>query len=256
MKKKTVIMSTVSVVAITAITISGIALMNRNENKVAQGSSTSIVQSEAGQNKIFDTIMSEASYSLDPTIPSNLLKGANRHIVKVKVKNIGEAEFLPTTRYYNNPYDPCTPIEIEVISNLYGENITPKDDKIYISGGNIRIANLEKNLDETDIERLGIDKLSNDEKMNEFMRYKSEYSYDFEIGKEYILILGDIGDGLYKIVDEGCGVFVENNSNARSIDINNLKNVVTDVKVNEQELIKDAEKLKEEEHIMNDSNNK
>ena len=256
MKKKTIIISTISAVVITAVTISGIVLINNRENKIAQGNNTQIIQSEISQKKIYDTIMSEASYSLDPTIPSNLLKGVNRHIVKVKVKNIEEAEFLPTTRYYNNPYAPCTPIEIEVISNLYGDDITPNDNKIYISGGDIRISNLEKSLDETDIERLGINNLSNDEKMNEYMRYSSEYSYDFEVGKEYVLILGDIGDGFYKIVDDGCGIFVETSSNARSININNLKNVVTNVEINKQDLIKDAEELKVEEPITNNTINK
>ena len=228
---------------------SKLAKENINQNEITKEyeiAERSIIQKENSQKEIYDTIMSETSYSLDPTIPSNLLKGANRHIVKVKVKSIGEAEFIPTTSYYNNPYEPCTPIEIEVISNLYGDNIIPKDNKIYISGGDIRIANLEKKLDKTDTERLGINNLSNDEKMHKYMRYISKYSYDFEIGKEYVLILGDIGDGFYKVVDDGCGIFLETSSKAEMVNINNLKNVITNVEVNEQDLIKEAKELKVE----------
>ena len=78
------------------------------------------------------------------------------------------------------------------------------------------------------------------------MRYISKYSYDFEIGKEYVLILGDIGDGFYKVVDDGCGIFLETSSKAEKGNINNLKNVITNVEVNEQDLIKEAKELKAE----------
>ena len=78
------------------------------------------------------------------------------------------------------------------------------------------------------------------------MRYISKYSYDFEIGKEYVLILGDIGDGFYKVVDDGCGIFLETSSKAEKVNINNLKNVITNVEVNEQDLIKEAKELKVE----------
>lgn len=78
------------------------------------------------------------------------------------------------------------------------------------------------------------------------MRYISKYSYDFEIGKEYVLILGDIGDGFYKVVDDGCGIFLETSSKAEMVNINNLKNVITNVEVNEQDLIKEAKELKVE----------
>lgn len=80
--------------------------------------------------------------------------------------------------------------------------------------------------------------------MHKYMRYISKYSYDFEIGKEYVLILGDIGDGFYKVVDDGCGIFLETSSKAEMVNINNLKNVITNVEVNEQDLIKEAKELK------------
>lgn len=82
--------------------------------------------------------------------------------------------------------------------------------------------------------------------MHKYMRYISKYSYDFEIGKEYVLILGDIGDGFYKVVDDGCGIFLETSSKAEMVNINNLKNVITNVEVNEQDLIKEAKELKVE----------
>lgn len=82
--------------------------------------------------------------------------------------------------------------------------------------------------------------------MHKYMRYISKYSYDFEIGKEYVLILGDIGDGFYKVVDDGCGIFLETSSKAEKVNINNLKNVITNVEVNEQDLIKEAKELKVE----------
>ncbi len=254
MKKKFLIITGLSVVAVTTIAVTAITFANRPPQIAKLESPTQQIESVANNKKIFDEIRSEASYSEDPTIPSNLLKGINRHIVKIRVDNIGDAEFLPTTQYYNNPYNPCTPITIQITDNLYGDPIQPINNKIYISGGDIKISKLEESLDETDIERLGIDTLTESEKNEEYMRYSSEYSYTMETGKEYIVVVCDIGNGMYKIVDEGCGIFAVTNPTTRSVNGIVLKNVLTSVEVEQTKLVEDATELKVDNTVRNNTN--
>ena len=73
------------------------------------------------------------------------------------------------------------------------------------------------------------------------MRYKTTYSYDLEPNKEYAFIIGKIGNNIYKIVDEGCGIFEINKQNTNSkINNNNLQlvNVVSKKITNTDELTK------------------
>ena len=127
------------------------------------------------------------------------------------------------------------------MENIYGDEIKPIDNKIYISGGDIKLSDLAKTLDDIDINRLGLNRLTQEEKENQYMRYETEFSYNVEKDKEYIIVVAQIGDGLYKIVDEGCGIFVEDNSNSR-ISTSNilLKNVITNTKIEKNTLVKKA----------------
>ena len=150
---------------------------------------------------------------------------------------------------YYNPYQPCTPIKVELIENLYGEDIVLKDDIIYMQGGKIRISELIKHLDDVDIERMGLNTLTKEEKENKFIKYSTEYSTDIQEGKEYVVIIGKMDNGVYTIVDEGCGIFVAENINLTADDTSTvnqtngivLKNIFTNKKINQTELLKKAE---------------
>ena len=84
-----------------------------------------------------------------------------------------------------------------------------------------KISEYEKYIDNVDKQRLGIDKLSNTEKENKYMRIQMEYSYDLKENNEYIVIINSIGDGRYQIVNGGYGIFTIEQSTL------NLKNVLT-----------------------------
>lgn len=84
-----------------------------------------------------------------------------------------------------------------------------------------KISEYEKYIDNVDKQRLGIDKLSNTEKENKYMRIQMEYSYDLKENNEYIVIINSIGDGRYQIVNGGYGIFTIEKSTL------NLKNVLT-----------------------------
>jgi len=235
---KIIIISIVMLVAIGLSIFIGVTIHNKNIT-IAKNETETI-----NNKKIYNTIISTSNYSVDPKNPENILAGINRHIIKVKVTSIGDAEFLPTTEYYNNPYSPCTPIEVEILENLYGGEINPINNKIYISGGNITLSNLCSRLDDIDIERMGLNSLSKNEKENQYMRFETEFTYDVKPGNVYTLVVADIGNNLYKIVDEGCGIFIENTSNtptSKATPSNiSLENVLTGIKIEKNTLVQKA----------------
>ena len=80
--------------------------------------------------------------------------------MRIKVKSIGDAVFLPKTSEMNDPYRPYTPIKVEILQNLSGKDINIKDNILYMCGGDIKVLEYEKSIDNVDKQRLGIDKLS------------------------------------------------------------------------------------------------
>ena len=122
-KNKIIIISIISI----SVLLAGVIAFNVLQNK-----NITVAKVSSDNDMIYDTIVAEASYSADPQDPENILKGINRHIVKVKVLSVGESEYLPKTEYYNNPYRPCTPIEVEIVENLYGDDVKLLNNKIYI----------------------------------------------------------------------------------------------------------------------------
>ena len=102
-KNKIVLFVIIMVLAIAIISTFTISFIMQKENEVSIAS-----EQKDEEKQIYDTVISSASYSADPTVPDNILNGINRHIVKIRVISTGEAKFLPTTEFYHNPYNPCT----------------------------------------------------------------------------------------------------------------------------------------------------
>lgn len=233
-------------------------IVNKND-KNDQISTSKLEETTINDDRILMNLTCEASYSSDPTNPENLLEGIDNHILKVKIVEILDGEILPKMKYYNNPFEPCTPIKVELIDNIYGDSITLKDNIIYMSGGNIKISNLINNLDEVDINRMGIDTLSKEDKENKYIKYSREYSYDMKVGNEYIIIVGKMDDGIYKIVEEGCGIFVEDSSSnamsKKAITGISLKNVITNDKIEQETLVEKAKEKSVEINEINKVNN-
>ena len=219
MKKRLIIL----VITIVCISILGLIFAyNISHSSKSIGKVNENVQNSIEENEILFTVSSSASYDEDPRIPENLLDMVDTHILKIKV--------------------------LEILDGTVKENI------IYMTGGKIRISNLIKHLDSVDIDRMGLDTLTQEEQENKFIKYSSEFSYDIKEGEEYTIIVGKMDEGIYKIIEEGCGIFVTDNIDTSTklipnTTINNdneivLKNVVTNVKVNQTELIQKAEEKK------------
>lgn len=207
-----------------AVVIIGIIAIKNNKKLLSKKNETNTKETttiaKATEHEIYQTVRSENSWAIDPRDPKNLLK-LDGILVKIKVKSIGDAVFLPKTSEMNDPYRPYTPVKVEIIQNLSGKDINIKDNTLYMCGGDIKLSEYEKYIDNVDKQRLGIDKLSNTEKESKYMRIQMEYSYDLKENNEYIVIINSIGDGRYQIVNGGYGIFTIEKSTL------NLKNVLT-----------------------------
>ena len=64
-----------------------------------------------------------------------------------------------------------------------------------------------------------------------------EYTYDLIENNEYTAIVNSIVDGRYQIINGGYGIFIDEQSSTRGL---NLKNVLTNKSFNKDELIKQS----------------
>jgi hypothetical protein len=222
MKNKKIICGIIIAILIAVIIIGIIAIKNNKKllSKKNETNTKETTIAKATEHEIYQTVRSENNWAIDPRDPKNLLK-LDGILLKIKVKSIGDAVFLPKTSEMNDPYRPYTPVKVEIIQNLSGKDINIKDNTLYMCGGDIKLSEYEKSIDNVDKQRLGIDKLSNTEKENKYMRIQMEYSYDLKENNEYIVIINSIGDGRYQIVNGGYGIFTIEQSTL------NLKNVLT-----------------------------
>lgn len=222
MKNKKIICGIIIAILIALIIIGIIAIKNNKKllSKKNETNTKETIIAKATEHEIYQTVRSENNWAIDPRDPKNLLK-LDGILLKIKVKSIGDAVFLPKTSEMNDPYRPYTPVKVEIIQNLSGKDINIKDNTLYMCGGDIKLSEYEKSIDNVDKQRLGIDKLSNTEKENKYMRIQMEYSYDLKENNEYIVIINSIGDGRYQIVNGGYGIFTIEQSTL------NLKNVLT-----------------------------
>lgn len=205
-----------------------------NNNKAVAETNANTTQNTVStndtDNKLFyGTYETNANWVKDPTEPKNLLQMTkNNSVIKVKVKSIGEAVFLEKTTDFYDPI-PCTPVEVIVEETLDGQPID-EIKTIYLSGGNVKVSDVMKSLDQGSIEKMGFDTLTKKQQETMYISYKSEYDYNLKPDEEYVLIVAKISNDAYIVVANGYGVFKEDKelTNASSISSKGiLKNVIT-----------------------------
>jgi len=153
-------------------TIGTVSLVN---NKLDNGSkvvSTNVIAANTNKNatiindtnekQIYGSFMSEANWVADPSEPKNLLKFTKDNaIIKVKVKSIGEAIFFEKTTNFNNP-QPFTPVEVTVEELLDGQAFN-NINTVYLRGGDVKISDLMRTLDQATIEKMRLDTLTKEQ---------------------------------------------------------------------------------------------
>ncbi|MDF2556324.1 MAG: hypothetical protein K0R71_152 [Bacillales bacterium] len=178
--------------------------------------------------KIYSTNQgAEISWANDPTQPDNLI-GEDNSVVRLRViSSSDEAKFLPENEkfYVDHPY---TPIEVEVIETLSGNPLSGKMT-IYVEGGNVKISEVIKQLNEGDVVKRNLSTLSDEVKNTMYISYKTDYDYKMKTGKEYAVIIAKLGNDEYAVMANGYGIFEKDAYNKQTKDVT-FKNVITNKK--------------------------
>lgn len=172
------------------------------------------------------------SWDKDPNEIDNIIDN-NSYIIKVRINKIQEAVLLEEKNGVQHNI-PLKPINATVIESIYG-NINNTEVNFYAPGGEIRISEIIKTMNEAQIEKIGYDKLSEEKKKNSYISYYSESDYDMKENEEYIIILNKSRDGNYYLSCNGYGIFKESQSDVNAQTNNNiirLKNCLTGKEVN------------------------
>lgn len=185
-------------------TISVIALIFFSSNviKNANISSEKEVVATTNEKNIFGTFEMSANWAKDPLVPENIIEmSKNCAVIKAKIISVGEAKFL-------NEKDPSpyTPVEVEIEEILDG-TLEKGNKTIYVEGGEIRVSEVLKTLNEAEKEKMELNKISEDEANNMFIIYETEEDYKMELGNEYILVLSNKDNSI--VMANGYGIFVE-----------------------------------------------
>lgn len=222
LKSKWFIIGTLCIIAGTIC--STLLIDNRlNNNKVAVATNidrSTVSTNDTNKKQIYGTYEIETSWVKDPKEPKNLLQVTkDNSIIKVKVKSIGDAVFLEKTTDFYDP-NPFTPVEVIVEETLNGQDLN-NIKTIYLKGGDVKVSDLMKTLDQGTIEKMGFDTLTKEQQETMYISYKSEYDYNLKPDEEYVLIVAKNSNNIYTVVANGYGIFKEDKESKK------LKNTLT-----------------------------
>lgn len=183
------------------------------------------------ENNIFAEVsMNEGMTDKDLSLPENLLDNNYTSIIKVKVLSVGEeAVFLPKKEKFYNPYTPYIPVNIQILENISGDQLSG-NVTIYMKGGKVKITDVEKQVDIEEQEKMGIMSLTQEEKETKYINYKIENEVELNKNEEYIFLLAKQATNLYTLNSNGYAVFKEEQSDIQTRSNNTIrtfKNVLT-----------------------------
>lgn len=168
------------------------------------------------QNKtVISNMQAQNSWAFDPTDVASLVAEADA-IVKVTIDRVETNTFFP-----KDAFIPVTPISIHITEQLSGDEQLPTTDTVYLPGGDVRVAQFIATFPER-ASKMELDQLSETEKHEQFIRFTTDYDYQFNVGHEYILILNKQLDGTYSIAENGYSIFTNSTTSP-----NCFTNVIT-----------------------------
>lgn len=171
-----------------------------NNTKSLTENEENISSREPENSNIYGFVESNANWAVDPT-PENLLSDSYS-VLKIKVDSIENAQFIDNLNYKK----PFTPINVEVITVLAGENISG-NITIYTIGGDVLLSEVIKHQPSETTEKMGLNKTPQSVKDSTYIKYSSDHDYSFEVDKEYVVILDKQDNNIYTVAANGYGIF-------------------------------------------------
>lgn len=223
----------VAIILITLSTLTAGIILSINNSEITKNVNKEI-QSTSDQKgndkKIFgEMVVGEGMPANDITIPENLINENYTSIVKVVVKEVSnESHIIPPTEEYYNPYVGYKSVNVDVTEVMYGDKQLIGNNTFYMTGGLVKVSEVEKYIDEEEKIKIGISKLSQQEKDEYYIDYTVEHDFELVPGEEYVLFLAKQTKNLYFIDAEGLGIFKEvKDSRATYSSTRTYKNVLT-----------------------------
>lgn len=206
-KKNVYKWSLVPICLVIGFVIFNICILNKSKNydnkKVNNGIEkidNNIKKNIVDESKIYNTIEYSYFWAFDVSNPKLIAEDAD-YIIKVKVLGIEDSTYK-----YSPNFDPTTPIKVETLSILKGDK-NVNINQILKWGGIVTIEEYIKNSPITSIEKMGLNKLSDEEKKTKYMKIEEPGNYDLEIGKTYVVNLIENENGNLFIGANGYSVF-------------------------------------------------
>lgn len=202
------------------------------DNGVKQIAKTTESNINNNGKRIITTSEIQFSWDKDPTELANLIN-KNSYIIKVRIDNVKESILLDENNGVQHNI-PLTPIDATVIENIYGD-INAQNICFYVPGGEVKISEIMKTMNDAQIEKMEYNKLTKEEMNNSYISYFSESDYTMEENEEYIIVVNKSIDNNYYLSCNGYGIFKENQSNVIMQNDSNtiiLKNCLTGKEVN------------------------
>jgi len=153
---------------------------------------------KADKKKIFTEDILESKFDKDPNVPENIIEVTNK-VVKVKVLEKNDTQYFFKELAY-----PYTKYKVQLLDVIKGDIKDVKE--VYNSGGDVKLdayINYLKDNDPEAISTRRLDKVTDDQAKNEYVRSNFDYNYNLAEGQEYLLVINDEG----RIVDNGYGIF-------------------------------------------------
>lgn len=161
-------------------------------------------------------VESENLYEADPGVLKNLYIPDRNVIIRATVTESNadnNAVFLQEMLDANS-YTPITPMKIQINEVILGK-VDSSIDTIYVTGGTISLQELYLNLPEGTVDKMGLNDLSEAERLTQYVSYEEDADFSYETGKEYILVVSNSPGFPNRVYGNGYGTFIPSDDQGR-----------------------------------------
>lgn len=196
-------------VPICVFMFAGYLLLYQNNNKFDNTDNNKLNNSDNNQDNIntpeinldiYSVIDKETSWAYDVSNTETLSEKADV-IVKVKVLEIGNGTYKYTPNLL-----PTTPIYVETLEVLKGD-VNSQINMVLKRGGTVTVKEVIENSPSTSVNKMGLDKLTEEEQNRKYILYNERGNYDLKVGETYVIALRKGNDGNYYISANGYSIF-------------------------------------------------
>ena len=153
----------------------------------------------------------KSSQDLDTPLQDKNVATNEKRIFSIMETENSWAFDVSNTKEYSASDIPVTPISVEMLEVIKG-NVSKPITKILQYGGYVTVKQvMEVSLDSRN-EKMGLNKLTDEEQKSQYIYYAPDGNYDLEVGKTYVVALSSKNNqGNYFLASNGYAIFETDN---------------------------------------------